>query len=72
MADIEVQVSLADAMDESLATGEASSECVGTYQVGKYKIPGAEVDRWRKLRAIPEGDREAYYLDIPKPSRIGV
>ena len=71
-ADIEVQVSLADAMDNALATGEARSECDGKYQVGTYAMPKAEVDRWRKLRAIPEDVREAYYTDIPKPSRNGL
>ena len=71
-ADIEVQVSLADAMDDALGSGEAVSIHKGAYQVGKHELSGAEVDRWRKLRAIPEVEREAYYLDIPNPSRNGL
>jgi len=71
-ADIEAQVSLADAMDEALDSGEATGNHSGAYQVGKHDIPGAEVDRWRKLRAIPNDEREAYYADIPKTSRDGL
>lgn len=70
-ADIEVQVSLADAIDEALASGEATG-CSDGFQVGNNHIAVAEVDRWRKLRAIPEAEREAYYADIPKPSRDGL
>jgi hypothetical protein len=29
-----------------------------SYQVGSYEIPGAEVDRWRKLREIPDDAKE--------------
>ena len=43
-----------DAIDEALASGEASSEGDGKYQVGTFDLAKAEVDRWRKLRAIPE------------------
>ena len=70
-ADIEVQVSLADAMDEALASGEVVG-VHGGYQLGNQALHGAEVDRWRKLRAIPEDEREAYYIGIPKPSRNGL
>jgi N6-adenosine-specific RNA methylase IME4 len=71
-ADIEVQASLADAIDEALASGEGSATHSGAYQVGKHEISGAEVDRWRKLRAIPEEVRRDYYSDVPKPSRDGL
>ena len=70
-ADIEVQASLADAIDEALASGEATGSS-GGFQVGNLEIPVAEVDRWRKLRAIPESVRNQYYVDIPKPSRAGL
>ena len=63
-ADIEVQVSLADAIDEALATGEATSGHTGAYQVDKHEINGAEVDRWRKLRAIPDDARQAYSENV--------
>ena len=66
-ADIEVQASLADAIDEALASGEATKPFNGRFQVGTYEIAPAEVDRWRKLRAIPESVRNQYYADIPKP-----
>jgi N6-adenosine-specific RNA methylase IME4 len=65
-------VSLADAIDEALERGEAKSEGEGKYQVGTLSLPKAEVDRWRKLRAIPEDDRECYYEENPKPSRDGL
>jgi N6-adenosine-specific RNA methylase IME4 len=72
-ADIEVQVSLADAIDEALANGEAKCDTeTRIYQVGREKLHGAEVDRWRKLRAIPDDARREYYTDIPKPSRNGI
>jgi N6-adenosine-specific RNA methylase IME4 len=70
-ADIEVQASLADAIDEALASGEATGNR-DSYQVDNHEINGAEVDRWRKLRAIPESVRNQYYADIPKPSRAGL
>ena len=47
-----------DAIDDALASGEATSEHSG-YQVGTHEISTAEVDRWRKLRAIPDDAREA-------------
>jgi hypothetical protein len=52
---------LADAIDEALESGEATSSHNGAYQVGKQDISGAEVDRWRKLRAIPDDSRKEYY-----------
>ena len=36
--------------DEALASGEATADHNGAYQVGKHEIPGAEVDRFQKLR----------------------
>jgi N6-adenosine-specific RNA methylase IME4 len=71
-ADIEVQASLADAIDEAMASGEATQPHRGAFQVGRHEIAPAEVDRWRKLRAIPESVRNQYYTDIPKPSRAGL
>jgi len=76
-ADIEVQVSLADAIDEALANGDAKAERNGNgykYILGNLPsdIDSAEVDRWRKLRAIPDDARCEYYTDIPKPSRNGI
>lgn len=72
-ADIEVQASLADAIDEAMASGEARCDTeLRIYQVGREQLHGAEVDRWRKLRAIPESVRNQYYTDIPKPSRAGL
>ena len=73
-ADIETQISLADAIDEAIGNGDASKQHGNNsgYQVGTHEIPTAEVDRWRKLRAIPEDEREAYYSDIPKTSREGM
>jgi len=44
----------------------------GAYQVGKHEIPGGEVDRWRKLRAIPVRDRKVYYADAKNPTRNGL
>lgn len=78
-ADIEAQVSLADAIDEAIDNGDARAERNGK-GTPKYvlcnlhneSIDGAEVDRWRKLRAIPECDREKYYEQTPKPSRNGL
>lgn len=57
MADIETQISLADAIDDALGSGDASTNGTANerrYQVGNAEVSGAEVDRWRKLRAIPE------------------
>ena len=77
-ADIEVQASLADAIDEALASGEATAERNGNgtrylfCNLQNTEIDSAEVDRWRKLRAIPESVRNQYYADIPKPSRAGL
>ena len=68
-ADIESQAALADAIDEALAAGEVTYSRDTGYQVGSNEIPGAEVDRWRKLRAIPEEDRRSYYEQAAKPSR---
>jgi N6-adenosine-specific RNA methylase IME4 len=71
-ADIEVQASLADAIDEAMASGEATKPHNSGVQLGPHQIAPAEVDRWRKLRAIPESVRAQYYADIPKPSRAGL
>jgi|694.fasta_scaffold109036_2 hypothetical protein len=57
------QVSLADAIDEALESGEAVQQrvensqrvCIATCNTG---VDVAEVDRWRKLRAIPEDARQ--------------
>lgn len=73
-AEIETQVSLADAIDDSLESGRISSTSYGWVlsNLDNHTIPNAEVDRWRKLRDIPEADRIAYYQDVPKPSRDGL
>lgn len=71
-SEIELQVSLADAIDEALESGDVSRKHDSAYQLGTQEIHGAEVDRWRKLRAIPEDQRQAYYSDTPKPSRNGL
>lgn len=70
-ADIEVQASLADAIDDALVSGEAVGTSDG-FQLGNSRVAVAEVDRWRKLRAIPESVRTQYYADVPKPSRAGL
>ena len=54
-ADIEAQASLADGIDEALASGQATKTHKGEYQLAcqvDTQINGAEVDRWRKLRAM--------------------
>ncbi len=66
---IEAQAALADSVNEAIKSGNAKSELNGTYQLGKYKIPGAEVDRWRKLAAIPHMERQGYYDSVEKWSR---
>lgn len=77
-ADIESQAALADAIDEGLVSGEVKAERNGKgyrYQLGNLPsggIDSAEVDRWRKIREIPEVERMAYYSSIPKPSRNGL
>jgi N6-adenosine-specific RNA methylase IME4 len=73
-ADIETQISLADAIDEALVSGGIATDKAKDYMVPNLgtSIPHSEVDRWRKLRAIPEDEREAYYAGIPKPSRDGM
>jgi len=44
---------LAGSVDAAIENGEVRSEENGKYQVGTSAIPKAEVDRWRKLAAIP-------------------
>ena len=43
----------------AIEAGEVTSTAKGTYQVGKSVVAGAEVDRWRKLAAIPQAERES-------------
>jgi N6-adenosine-specific RNA methylase IME4 len=70
---IEAQAALAASVDAAIETGEvtASRNDKGqpVYQVGKQGLAGAEVDRWRKLAAIPDEEREAYYASFEKWSR---
>ena len=40
-----------ESLDEALASGEATKQHGGGYHVDTHEINGAEVDRWRKLRA---------------------
>lgn len=68
-AHIEAQAALAASVDAAIEAGEVRAKEKGTYQVGKSEIPGAEVDRWRKLAAIPEQERESYYASFEKWSR---
>ncbi len=53
------KVAMADAIDEALESGEAVG-VHGGYQLGNQPIHGAEVDRWRKLRAIPDDARQVW------------
>lgn len=56
-----LSVSLADAIDDALGSGEMSTDRAKDYLVPNLgtSIPHSEVDRWRKLRAIPEGERRS-------------
>ena len=51
------QAALAASVDVALALGEVTGSKKG-FQVGNSTIAVAEVDRWRKLAAIPEVERE--------------
>ena len=71
-AHIESQAALAASVDAAIESGEVAT--VGTknerrYQVGNAVVHGAEVDRWRKLAAIPDAERERYYGSFEKWSR---
>jgi N6-adenosine-specific RNA methylase IME4 len=71
-AHIESQAALASSVDAAIECGEV--ETTGTkndrrYQLGNATIAGAEVDRWRKLAAIPQSERETYYGLFEKWSR---
>ena len=68
---IEAQAALARSVESSLERGEITFKN-NNYQVDRLDINGAEVDRWRKLAAIPCEVREAYYSEIPKWSRDGL
>jgi len=65
---IESQAALASSVDVAMELGELTGSKKG-FQVGNSTIAVAEVDRWRKLAAIPETEREAYYSEFPKWSR---
>lgn len=68
-AHIEAQAALASTIDAAIERGEVSRKHDGAYQLGTQQIANAEVDRWRKLGAIPDEDREAYYCSFEKWSR---
>lgn len=68
-AHIEAQAALAASVDAAIERGEVSKKHGGGYQVDTHEINGAEVDRWRKLAAIPDEEREAYYDSFEKWSR---
>lgn len=71
-AHIEAQAALAASVDEAIQRGEAKQIRNGNgqvFQLGIHPIPVAEVDRWRKLAAIPDEDREQYYQSFDKWSR---
>lgn len=66
-AEIETQATLADSIDEALQSGDVRAERNGK-EARKYtvcnlqtSIDAAEVDRWRKLRSIPEESRQEFY-----------
>jgi len=69
-AHIESQAALAASVDAAIDRGEVLSTREG-WQLSNLdnKIPNAEVDRWRKLAAIPTKEREAYYESFEKWSR---
>jgi hypothetical protein len=54
---------LADAIDEALESGEVVTNSAKNYMVPNLgtSVPHSEVDRWRKLRAIPDDARQNYY-----------
>lgn len=68
-AHIESQAALASSVDAAIERGEVTYDRSGGYQVGSSDIAGAEVDRWRKLAAIPDEERETYYESFEKWSR---
>jgi hypothetical protein len=51
--DVESQAALAASVDKAIERGEISKRHGGGYQVDTQVVNGAEVDRWRKLAAIP-------------------
>jgi N6-adenosine-specific RNA methylase IME4 len=69
-AHIESQAALASSVDAAIERGEVKASSNG-WQLSNLdnKIPNAEVDRWRKLAAIPQAEREAYYQSFEKWSR---
>jgi N6-adenosine-specific RNA methylase IME4 len=67
-AHIESQAALAASVDKAIERGEVAGNSSG-FQVGNTRIAVAEVDRWRKLAAIPAKERQAYYDAFPKWSR---
>jgi len=67
-AHIESQAALASSVDAAVERGEVTA-LKGSYQVDNSTINGAEVDRWRKLAAIPQAERESYYQSFEKWSR---
>lgn len=67
-AHIEAQAALAVSVDSAIEAGQIKASSTG-FQVGNSSIAVAEVDRWRKLAAIPEEEREAYYDSFEKWSR---
>ena len=52
---IEAQAALALSVDAAIERGEVTA-FGDSYQVGNSQISNAEVDRWRKLAAIPDFD----------------
>jgi len=70
-AEIEAQAALASTIAEAIERGEVSKQHGNNsgYQLGTHEIASSEVDRWRKLAAIPDGERQAYYDAFEKWSR---
>lgn len=67
-AHIESQAVLASSVDAAIERGEVIGSKAG-FQVGNSTVACAEVDRWRKLAAIPDEERELYYGSFEKWSR---
>lgn len=71
---IEAQAALAGSVDAAIACGEVTAERSGSgykYHLANCQvgIDSAEIDRWRKLAAIPDEARETYYESFEKWSR---
>lgn len=79
ITDIYAQRLMAVTIKEAMAAGEVKAERDGK-GTPKYslcnlhnnKIDGSEVDRWRKLKAIPASQCREYFNEVSNPSRNGL